>query len=410
MIFFPSRVIFTLSPFNDIRYDNVKERRRGNQVEQQQQQRQQHNIERVRVGKIVVPIFRNLKQRDRMYEKGVYPGVEYRILRIIYPPSNDDNKDDNNDKDIFTSVSGAYYDIMPIYNLIPKLERQWPVRVNEKNDIPKLITPVQYNLISAIGSLLTATIGLGTAFLISQAISFFYIPSKSMDPTLKVGDVLLVDKITPKVLPRNNNNNNINDIVLFSPPEALRDIVRKNGGKISDRDLFVKRIAAVPGDTIDIIKTTKPKTTLEELPKKEERRQQEEGDGMRQSQRQRQQQQQQSTSSSSSSSSSSFDVFVNGKMLTDQRNMCDVNEPLRLIEKYVQPTTKTSPIQLKDSEYFVLGDCDSVSIDSRVWGPLNENDIKGRPIIRLWPLNRFGMLSSLPEGEKTTEMSETDWK
>lgn len=74
------------------------------------------------------------------------------------------------------------------------------------------------------------------------------------------------------------------------------------------------------------------------------------------------------------------------------RDLCQSDRPREWIEQYVQPKDQ---IVLKE-EVFVLGDCSSVSIDSRVWGPLDVNEIVGKPILRLWPLERFGPVPSLP--------------
>lgn len=284
-----------------------------------------HDGRRVRVGKIVVPILSKLSQRPNMFRQGAYPGVEYRILRILDP----------NGQERFTSCPGCEYEIRPTYPLVAQLERPWPVRVPEA-DIPRLYTPNMYNAVSALGSLFTAISGLTTAFILSQAISLFFIPSRSMDPTLQVGDVLLVDKVSPRVL----KNQKPGDIVLFSPPDELRDIVAANGGRLTSRDLFVKRIAAQRGDTVAV--------------------------------------------------NAAGRVEINSAPATGRRDLCEA-EPLRLIERYV----KTKEQTLGKDEYFLMGDCSSVSIDSRVWGPLEASEIVGKPILRIWPLQRFGLLAPL---------------
>lgn len=46
-------------------------------------------------------------------------------------------------------------------------------------------------------------------------------------------------------------------------------------------------------------------------------------------------------------------------------------------------------VELADGEYYVLGDNRDESLDSRVFGPVTQDDMIGRTWIRAWPLNRI---------------------
>ena len=53
------------------------------------------------------------------------------------------------------------------------------------------------------------------------------------------------------------------------------------------------------------------------------------------------------------------------------------------------------PVQLKDDEYFVMGDNRLSSNDSRRWGPLPEQNVLGKVWFVYWPLSELHMLDSV---------------
>lgn len=78
------------------------------------------------------------------------------------------------------------------------------------------------------------------------------------------------------------------------------------------------------------------------------------------------------------------DIYINGKILKENYG----KEPI------TYAGIAEEPITLGADEYFVLGDNREVSLDSRYEevGPVSRENIGGRAILRIWPINKFGLL------------------
>jgi signal peptidase I len=161
--------------------------------------------------------------------------------------------------------------------------------------------------------------GIAIALLVEAfLIQAFWIPSPSMEPTLDVGDRVLVNKLSYKL-----HDVHRGDLVVFERPAGAST---GQDGEIKD---LIKRVIAVGGDTIEA----------------------REGN-----------------------------VYVNGE---------------RLDEDYLEAGTPTDNLPLTtipEGRVFVMGDNRTNSEDSRIFGPIDENDIVGRAFIRVLPITDIGWL------------------
>ncbi|MGL4988517.1 MAG: S26 family signal peptidase, partial [Cetobacterium sp.] len=53
---------------------------------------------------------------------------------------------------------------------------------------------------------------------------------------------------------------------------------------------------------------------------------------------------------------------------------------------------ETVETTLDQDYYLALGDNTTGSYDSRMWGFVKDSRIKGKAVVRFWPLNRIGLL------------------
>ena len=167
------------------------------------------------------------------------------------------------------------------------------------------------------------------AFLIKTFLfQAFYIPSESMVPTLKVGDRVLVNKLSYDL-----HDVHRGDIIVFkAPPEA-------QAGNIKD---LVKRVVGLPGDFVEARDDSGAVCDTESV--------------------------------------KMCHVYVNDRRLDEPylpAGTTTVN----------MPRTKVPAGHL-----FMMGDNRTASRDSRYFGTIQESAVIGRVFVRIWPPGSIGLL------------------
>jgi signal peptidase I len=166
----------------------------------------------------------------------------------------------------------------------------------------------------------------------------FQIPSKSMVPTLKVGDFILVSKwsyglrlpvLRTKIFDVDSPKRG--DVVVFFPPHEER--------------YFIKRLVGLPGDKIQVI-NGKLYVNNAAMPQ--------------------------------------TDTIVDTGASRSQVMMEDLDGVEHLIQKRVPPTRMSQNFStlVPQGHYFMMGDSRDNSSDSRVWGPVPEERIVGKAFAR----------------------------
>jgi len=192
---------------------------------------------------------------------------------------------------------------------------------------------------------------IGLALLIQAfVVKPYQIPSQSMEPTLDVGQRVLVNRVNYHF-----SDPDRGDVVVFHPPKGADTNqcgAERASGKGNGEDTynpssqacplptsgesdtnFIKRIVAGPGDTLSI----------------------EDGHPV-----------------------------VNGEIQSD--------------EDYIKPCGDSSSCNLPDEitippdHYFMMGDNRGASDDSRYWGPVPRDWIIGQAFFTYWPIDRIGLL------------------
>jgi len=157
----------------------------------------------------------------------------------------------------------------------------------------------------------------------TYAVQTFFIPSGSMEPTLQIGDRIIVNKLSVEF-----GTIHVGDILVFRAPKAVA-LTGPHGCSDKVADL-VKRVVGVPGDHL----VSKGNT-----------------------------------------------IYVNGKPL---------KQPWTHVAQIgVKPI---KPTYVKKNHYFMMGDNEPGSCDSRYWGLIPRSAVIGKAFARIWPLSRLGFL------------------
>ena len=161
----------------------------------------------------------------------------------------------------------------------------------------------------------------------------FYIPSGSMIPTLLIDDRVMVSKVSYLW-----GGPERGDVIVFENPYApeidesfpeavVRSTLEALGIRTSANDDLIKRVVALGGETIEIRDNT---------------------------------------------------LFIDG---------------VPLDEPYLQPGVAMGnfgPREIAPDELFMMGDNRNESSDGRVFGPIPRDDVIGKAVFRIWPLDRLG--------------------
>jgi len=171
---------------------------------------------------------------------------------------------------------------------------------------------------------------LAIAFLIKTFLfQAFYIPSGSMEPTLMIGDRVLVNKLSYDF-----HDVHRGDIIVFVAPKSAQS------DGITD---LVKRVIGLPGETV----TGRP-------------------DG---------------------------DVYVNGRRLNEPYLPKDTPTTFSSVPPFCgRPPDGNPGCVVPPGRLLVLGDNRTESKDGRFFGSIPESSIVGRVFIKIWPLGSIGFM------------------
>ena len=303
------------------------------------------------VGDIIVPLCSNLAQRQILANRGIYPGVEYKVIELSVGDDDDEEMKVNTVKGL-PSPAQAKALIRPAYPLREHLERSdWPVSV-QLDEVPLWLSRSTYIAGNALGTAALSSFFLVVAAFFSLFLRIVSVPTPSMLPSLSPGNVVLVTRS----IPIGPFKPHVGDVVFFDAPKELESTVSNlnlgDGSEVASTKgrQFLKRVVAVPGEKVGV-RRSEPYVEMDRGGNQ---------DGM--------------------------------------RYRFDIIGPYSKPELFAESSWDRPPATLSrnEQEYFVAGDNGYRSVDSRVWGPLKGKYIVGTAKLRIWPLKEFGPIPPGP--------------
>jgi len=337
------------------------------------------------VGDIMVPLCSNLEQRQKLANQGIYAGVEYEICSLQLTADSDDDTEPTRMVQTLQGLDrptkqGAIALVKPAYPLRAHLERDdWPVPVALLEDVPLWLAKATYEAGTAVGTLAVSLSGLIMASLVAFWIQLVGVPTPSMLPALPPGTVVLVTRSLPML--GKAFQPKVGDVVFFDAPSELETIISQRMVKESpsgseDINDVMANFVPSTSDKTAATATTKGKQLLKRVVAVPN-----EKVGVKQS-----------------------SPLV---QVSDTKFRLDVIGPYSRPEVFSADSWNRPPQTLGNNEYFVAGDNGYRSVDSRVWGPLQQKYLIGTAQWVVWPLDQFGPIPPGPISEVTKPTSST---
>lgn len=203
--------------------------------------------------------------------------------------------------------------------------------------------------------------------------------------------MVLVEKVSRSAVVRRD------DIVFFTPPPVLREVVASAGGTLNPSDLFVKRVAGLPGDTVTVnadggvdVRPPPPPSRGGGgwLPQGVGRGEGRRGEWNAETTSRERPAGIIGTEGSQGDSGGGVVVAqASGASGGGERGPA---KAAALPDSVLQRIIRVDEKVLDGA--FVLGDNPAASMDSRVWGQLDEGEIVGHALLRVLPPRSFGLL------------------